>query len=171
MIKYFIEAPGVSSGINHSPYAERRDVAYFARPGLVPSVKMSYMLTDRPSYQALEAHYQQIHQRHLRDLFAEDPARGERMHAEAAGLYLDYSKNRITDETLRLLVALAEDRDLRACIDAMFRGDQINSTEKRSVLHTALRAPLGKCLAVAEVPDAGRPVHKVLGRMAKFANQ
>jgi glucose-6-phosphate isomerase len=129
------------------------------------------MLTDRPSYQALEAHYQQIHQRHMSDLFAEDPGRGERMHAEAAGLYLDYSKNRITDETLRLLVALAEDRDLRACIDAMFRGDQINSTEKRSVLHTALRAPLGKCLAVAEVPDAGKPVHKVLGRMAKFANQ
>src|ERR1039458_4486890 len=126
----------------------------------MPSVKMSYMLTDRLSYQALEAHYQQIHQRHLRDLFAEDPGRGERMHAEAAGLYLDYSKNRITDETLRLVVALADDCGLRARIDAMFRGDQINSTEKRSVLHTALRAPLGKCLAVAHVPDAGKPVHR-----------
>jgi glucose-6-phosphate isomerase len=132
---------------------------------------MAYMLTDRPSYQALEAHYQQIHQRHLRDLFAEDPARGERMRAEAAGLYLDYSKNRITDETLRLLVALADDCGLRGRIDAMFRGDQINSTEQRSVLHTALRAPLGKCLAVAQVPDAGQPVHDVLGQMAEFANQ
>src|SRR5450759_18002 len=171
MIKYFIEAPGVSSGINHSPFAERRDVAYFARPGLVPSVKMSYMLTDRPSDQALEVHYQQIHQRHLRDLFAEDPARGERMHAEAAGLYLDYAKNRITDETLRLLVALAEDCGLRERIDAMFRGDRINATEKRSVLHTALRAPRGQSLAASAVPDAGEPVHQVLRHMAEFANQ
>src|ERR1039458_6223309 len=102
----------------------------------MPSVKMSYMLTDRLSYQALQAHYQQIHQRYLSDLFAEDPVRGERMHAEAAGLYLDYSKNRITDETLRLLVALADDCGLRARIDAMFRGDQINCTEKRSGLRS-----------------------------------
>src|SRR5450759_5142839 len=102
---------------------------------------MAFMLTDRASYQALAAHYQQMQKRHLRDLFAEDPGRGERMRAEAAGLYLDYAKNRITDETLRLLVALAEECGLRARIDAMFRGDRINSTEKRSVLHTALRAP------------------------------
>src|ERR1035437_2093207 len=109
----------------------------------MPRDKITMMLTDRRSYQALEAHYQQIHQRRLRDLFAEDPARGERMHAEAAGLYLDYAKNRITDETLRLLVALAEDCDLRKRIDAMFRGDKINLTEERSVLQTALRAPRG----------------------------
>src|ERR1035438_5580888 len=108
---------------------------------------MANMLTDRPSYQALEAHYQQIHQRHLRDLFAADAGRGERMRAAAAGLWLDYSKNRITDETLRLLLALAEECGLRARIDAMFRGDKINVTEKRSVLHTALRAPRGQCLA------------------------
>ena len=129
------------------------------------------MLTDRPSYKALEAHYQQIQGRHLRDLFKEDAGRGERFCAEAAGLYLDYSKNRITEETLRLLVALAEDCGLRGRIDAMFRGDKINVTEKRAVLHTALRAPRGKSLAVAQVPEAGKPVQKVLGQMAKFANQ
>ena len=132
---------------------------------------MANMLTDRPSYQALEAHYQQIHQRHLRDLFAEDAGRGERMRAEAAGLYLDYAKNRITDETLRLLVALAEECGLRARIDAMFRGDKINVTEKRGVLHTALRAPRVQSLAAAEVPEAGEPVHQVLEHMATLANQ
>ena len=129
------------------------------------------MLTDRASYHALEAHYREIQKRHLRDLFAEDAGRGQRLRAEAAGLYLDYSKNRITDETLRLLVALAEDCGLRGRIDAMFRGDKINVTEDRSVLHTALRAPRGKCLAVAEVPEAGKPVQRELGHMAKFANQ
>src|ERR1035437_6600337 len=126
----------------------------------MPSVKMAFMLTDRPSYQALEAHYQQIHQRHLRDLFAEDPARGERMHAEAAGLYLDYAKNRITDETLRLLVALAEDCGLRERIDAMFRGDKINLTAERNGLHPAPRAPRGQSLGAGAVPDAGEPVHQ-----------
>ena len=116
---------------------------------------MTTMLTDRPSYQALQAHYQQIRKRHLRDLFAEDPERGERMRAEAAGLYLDYAKNRITAETLRLLMALAEDCGLRERIDAMFRGDPINNTEKRAVLHTALRAPRGQSLAASTVPEAG----------------
>ncbi|MCX6630904.1 MAG: glucose-6-phosphate isomerase, partial [Candidatus Solibacter sp.] len=129
------------------------------------------MLTDRPSYQALEAHFQQIKERHLRDLFAEDAGRGEWMRAEAAGLYLDYAKNRINGETLRLLVALVEECGLRERIDAMFRGDKINVTEHRSVLHTALRAPRGKCLAVGAVPEAGKPVQKELGHMAKFANQ
>jgi glucose-6-phosphate isomerase len=132
---------------------------------------MANMLTDRPSYQALEAHYQQIRERHLRDLFAEDAGRGERMRAAAAGLWLDYSKNRITDETLRLLVALAEECGLRARIDAMFRGDKINVTEKRSALHTALRAPRGQSLAAGEVPEAGEPVHQVLEHMATLANQ
>ena len=93
------------------------------------------------------------------------------MSAEAAGLYLDYSKNRITDETLRLLVALAEECGLRERIDAMFRGDKINVTEKRSVLHTALRAPRGQSLAAGAVPDAGEPVHQVLDHMAEFARQ
>jgi glucose-6-phosphate isomerase len=129
------------------------------------------MLTDRPSYLALKAHYKEIEKQHLRDLFRKDPARGERMSAEAAGLYLDYSKNRITGETLRLLVTLAKDCGLRKRINAMFRGDKINSTEKRSVLHTALRAPRGQSLAAKAVPDAGEPVHEVLDHMATFANQ
>jgi glucose-6-phosphate isomerase len=129
------------------------------------------MLTDRAAYRALEAHYQQIKHLHLRDLFHEDPSRGTSMSAEAGGLYLDYSKNRITPETLRLLIALAEDCGLRDRIDAMFRGDAINVTEKRAVLHTALRAPTGKSLAAEQVPEAGKPVQKVLGQMAKFANQ
>jgi glucose-6-phosphate isomerase len=132
---------------------------------------MTTMLTDRPTYQALQAHYQQIHTRHLRDLFAEDASRGDRMHAEAAGLYLDYAKNRVTAETLQLLIALAEDCGLRARIDAMFRGDPINTTEKRAVLHTSLRAPRGQILAAPKVPEAGEPVHQVLDHMAEFANQ
>jgi glucose-6-phosphate isomerase len=129
------------------------------------------MLTDLPSYKALEVHYQEIRGRHLRDLFAEDPGRGDRFHAEAAGLYLDYSKNRITDQTVRLLVALANECGLRERIDAMFRGDKINSTEGRSVLHTALRAPRGQSLAAHAVPEAGEPVHRSLEHMAEFANQ
>jgi glucose-6-phosphate isomerase len=128
------------------------------------------MLTDRPFFQALHAHHQQISQRHLRDFFAQEPARGDRLSAEAAGLYLDYSKNRITEETIRLLSALADDARLRDRIEAMFRGDRINVTEKRSVLHTALRAPRGRSLAAAKVPESGEPVHEVLDHMASFAN-
>ena len=116
------------------------------------------MLTDRPSYKALQAHYQQIQQRHLRDFFEKDPARGERMNAEAAGLYLDYSKNRITEETLRLLSALAEDCGLRDRIDAMFQGKKINVTENRAVLHTSLRAPRGQSLAAATVRKCGAAI-------------
>lgn len=100
-------------------------------------------LTERPAWKALEAHYQQIRGLHLRQLFEDDPGRGEPMTVEAVGLYLDYSKNRITDETLKLLVQLAEASALRARIDAMFRGERINLTEKRAVLHVALRAPKG----------------------------
>jgi glucose-6-phosphate isomerase len=136
-----------------------------------PRDKMAFMLTDRASYKALAAHYQQIRERRLQELFDEDAGRGERMRAEAAGLYLDYSKNRITDETLRLLVGLAEECGLRKRIDGMFRGDKINSTEKRSVLHTALRAPRGQCLAAAAVPEAGEAVHQVLEHMAAFVRQ
>ena len=98
-------------------------------------------LTQRPAWKALEAHCQAIKGMHLRQLFADDPKRGERFTAEAAGLYLDYSKNRITDETLHLLVQLAEECGLREHIEAMFRGDAINVTEQRAVLHIALRAP------------------------------
>ena len=107
---------------------------------------------------------------HLRNLFADDPTRGERMTAEAAGVYLDYSKNRVNDETLKLLIALAEQSGLRARIDAMFRGDKINVTEKRAVLHVALRAPKGASIVVDGkniVPE----VHAVLDKMADFANR
>src|ERR1700737_2570172 len=102
---------------------------------------------------------------HLRNLFADDPTRGERMTAEAAGVYLDYSKNRVNDETLKLLIALAEQSGLRGRIDAMFRGDKINVTEKRAVLHVALRAPKGASIVVDGkniVPE----VHAVLDKMA-----
>src|SRR5438874_6222097 len=98
-------------------------------------------LTQRPAWKSLTAHFQQISKLHLRKLFADDPKRGERMTAEAVGLYLDYSKNRVTDETLKLLLQLAEESDLRGRIDAMFRGEKINITENRAVLHVALRAP------------------------------
>ena len=102
---------------------------------------MSQLLTRRKSWRALAAHHKTLAATHLRELFAADQTRGERLNAEAAGLYLDYSKNRVTDETLRLLLALAEECGLRARIEAMFRGDKINITENRAVLHTALRAP------------------------------
>ena len=127
-------------------------------------------LTERPQWRALVEHRGQIERRHLRELFAADPSRGERLVAEAAGLYLDYSKNRITDETLRLLLALADACSLRERIDAMFRGDKINTTERRAVLHVALRAPPSERIHVEGrnvVPD----VHAVLDRMAAFSSR
>src|SRR5271170_3869334 len=130
----------------------------------------SLPLRQRPAWSALEAHHQQVKGLHLRQLFAEDPKRGERLAVEAAGIYLDYSKNRVTDETLRLLLDLAEQCGVRARIDAMFRGDTINVSEKRAVLHVALRAPLGASIEVGGhnvVPD----VHEVLARMTAFADQ
>src|SRR5215470_16478266 len=105
-------------------------------------------LTKRPAWKALATHYKEMNSWHLRDLFADDAHRGQRLTAEAAGLYLDYSKNRITEETVRLLVAIAEESGLRARIDAMFRGDKINITENRAVLHIALRAPRGTTIVV-----------------------
>ena len=105
-------------------------------------------LPARASWKALAAHHERIRDRHLRTLFAEDPKRGERLAVEAAGLYLDYSKNRVTDETLGLLVRLAEESGLRARTEAMFRGDKINVTEDRAVLHVALRAPRGASIIV-----------------------
>ncbi len=121
-------------------------------------------LTERPAWKALQAHYNEIHNRHLRTLFSEDPKRGERLTAEAAGLYFDYSKHRVTDETMRLLLALADDRGLRARIDAMFRGDKINVTEKRAVLHVALRAPRGTSILV-DGKNVVPEVHEVLDRI------
>jgi glucose-6-phosphate isomerase len=128
------------------------------------------VLTHRPEWRALEMHYQAIRDVHLRRLFADDPGRGERLTAEAAGLFFDYAKNRITDETLRLLIALAEACDLRARIDAMFRGERINATENRAVLHVALRAPRGAVILV-DGANVVSEVHEVLDRMAAFAEQ
>ncbi|HEX6471110.1 MAG TPA: glucose-6-phosphate isomerase [Streptosporangiaceae bacterium] len=127
-------------------------------------------LRDRPAWQALERHHAQIEGRHLRDLFADDPERGERLCAEAAGLYLDYSKNRVTDETLRLLVQLARESDLEQRRDMMFAGKPINTSEHRSVLHVALRMPKGTSLMVDGV-DVVAQVHDVLDRMAAFASR
>ena len=127
-------------------------------------------LTDRPQWRALEQHCQQIGQRHLRELFAEDPKRGERLTAEAAGLYLDYSKNRVTDETLGLLVRLADACGLADRIAAMFRGDKINTTEGRAVLHVALRAPASERILV-DGADVVPEVHAVLNRMAEFSDR
>jgi glucose-6-phosphate isomerase len=125
-------------------------------------------LTRRPAWQALEAHYQRIRNLHLRTLFADDPERGERMTAEAVGIYLDFSKHRITDETLTLLLRLAEESGLRSRIEAMFRGGKINVTEKRAVLHVALRAPQGQSILV-DGEDVVPQVHAVLDKMADFS--
>ena len=127
-------------------------------------------LPARESWLALEKHFETIKETHLRDLFASDPDRGERLVLEDVGLYLDYSKNRVTDETLRLLLALAQESDLGGRIEAMFRGDKINETEGRAVLHTALRSPRGTIVMVDGmnvVPE----VHAVLDRMSTFANR
>jgi glucose-6-phosphate isomerase len=127
-------------------------------------------LRERPAWAALERHHQAVRETHLRDLFAADPTRGERLAAEGAGIYLDYSKNRVTDETLALLRQLAEESGLAERTDAMFRGDRINVTEDRSVLHVALRMPRGRSLVVDGV-DVVAEVHEVLDRMAVFAEK
>jgi glucose-6-phosphate isomerase len=127
-------------------------------------------LRSRPAWAALTAHYEAIRRVHLRDLFAADPGRGERLTAQAAGLYLDYSKNRITDETVALLIDLAEQCGLAERIEAMFTGRRINTTENRSVLHVALRLPRDASLTV-EGTDVVAEVHEVLDRMAAFASQ
>jgi len=127
-------------------------------------------LRDRPAWAALQSHYEEIRRLHLRDLFAADESRGERFVAEGGGLYLDYSKNRITAETVGLLVALAEQSGLAERIEAMFRGDRINTSENRSVLHVALRMPRSASLLVDGV-DVVAEVHEVLDRMTSFANE
>jgi glucose-6-phosphate isomerase len=130
----------------------------------------SEALTTRPAWKALEAHHRKVQALHLRNLFADDPKRGERMTAEAVGIFLDYSKNRITDETLKLLLQLAEDCGLRTRIDAMFGGEKINITEKRAVLHVALRAPKGASIVV-DRENVVAQVHAVLDKMTAFANK
>ena len=131
---------------------------------------MSAPLRQRKSWKALETHYLEINSRHLRDLFAEDPGRGERLRCEAVGIYLDYSKNRITDETLSLLIELANESGLALHRDAMFAGEHINVSEDRAVLHVALRMPKGTPLVVDGV-DVVAQVHAVLDQMTDFANR
>src|SRR6059058_3178942 len=127
-------------------------------------------LTERQAWNALAAHHQKVRDLHLRKLFADDPTRGERMTIDALGLYLDYSKNRVTDDTLKLLVQLAEESGLRGRIDAMFRGEKINITENRAVLHVALRAPRGASIVV-DGENVVPQVHAVLDKMAHFSNR
>lgn len=133
------------------------------KKGIIP-------LRKRPAWKALKTHYKEVKGLHLRKLFADDPKRGERMCTEASGLYLDYSKNRIIDETLNLLIRLAEESGLRERIDAMFRGDRINITENRAVLHVALRAPRGASIIV-DGENVVPHVHAVLDKMAEFCGR
>ena len=127
-------------------------------------------LTQQPAWQALQRHFEEVKETHLRELFADDDRRGERYTAKAAGLYLDYSKNRVTDETLRLLIRLAEESGLREKIDAMFRGEKINITEDRAVLHVALRVPRDASILV-DGDNVVPEIHAVLDRMSDFANR
>jgi len=135
-----------------------------------PQAVTSELQTKRPVWKALETHYKRVRELHLRDLFANDPTRGERMVAQGAGIYLDYSKNRITDHTLKLLTQLAEESGLQARIDGMFRGAKINNTEKRAVLHVALRAPRGASIFVDGKNVVPR-VQAVLDKMSHFCTR
>src|SRR5882724_1820303 len=138
--------------------------------GTAPLTARPAPLTARPAWKALAAHHEKVRDLHLRTLFEHDPKRGERLTAEAAGLYLDYSKNRVTDETLDLLLQLAEESGLRARIEAMFGGERINITENRAVLHTALRAPRGTSIIV-DGDNVVPLVHAVLDKMSDFADR
>ena len=133
-----------------------------------PLTKMR--LTDRPAWKGLQAHAQKARALHLRDLFANDSERGQKLAAEAGGLYLDYSKNRVTGETILLLLQLAEESGVRQRIEAMFKGEKINRTENRAVLHVALRAPRGASIVV-DGKNVVPGVHEVLDRMAEFSNR
>jgi glucose-6-phosphate isomerase len=141
-----------------------------ARAAKVTKSQSHRPLTKRKAWKALQAHYKKVRKLHLRDLFADDPERGERMTAEAVGLFLDYSKNCITRKTLKLLLQLAEESSLQARIESMFRGDKINATEKRAVLHVALRAPRGASIVV-DGENVVPQVHAVLDKMADFSNR
>src|SRR5246127_173898 len=135
-----------------------------------PQPQVKKQAIKQSAWKALTSHYKSVSKLHLRKLFADDPKRGTRLTVEAVGLYLDYSKNRVTDETLKLLLRLAEESGLRERIEAMFRGDKINITENRAVLHTALRAPRGTSVVV-DGENVVPQVHAVLDKMADFANR
>jgi glucose-6-phosphate isomerase len=127
-------------------------------------------LTQRPAWKALQDHSQKVKSLHMRNLFADDPQRAERFSLEALGIYLDYSKNRITGETIPLLLDLAETSDLRRRIDAMFNGEKINITEQRAVLHVALRTPKNQSILV-DGENVVPKVHQVLAKMSAFADR
>src|SRR6267154_2408366 len=135
-----------------------------------PQPQAKKRATKPSAWKALAAHYKTISELHLRQLFADDPKRGQRMAIEAVGLYLDYSKNRVTDETLNLLLQLARESGLRERIDAMFSGEKINITEKRAVLHIALRAPKDESIIV-DGKNVVPEVHAVLDKIADFSNR
>jgi glucose-6-phosphate isomerase len=151
------------------PSQEQQENKMATRTDAVASSEIT-ALPKREAWKALQTHYEKIKDMHLRELFARDAKRGERLTAESAGIFLDYSKNRITDETLKLLLQLAEESGLRSRIDAMFRGDKINFTEKRSVLHVALRAPKGATI-LADGHNVVPDVHAVLDKMTAFSNR
>src|SRR6516164_6708678 len=133
--------------------------------------RIKKLIQAKPSaWKALRNHYNKMKAVHLQDLFAADPLRGEKMTAEGAGLYLDYSKNIVTPHTLRLLIDLAEESGLQARIDAMFRGEKVNTTERRAALHVALRAPKGTSIYV-DGANVVPTVHAVLDRMGYFCNR
>src|SRR5215472_12549605 len=135
-----------------------------------PQPQVKKQTTKQSAWKALTSHYKAASKLHLQQLFADDSKRGQRMAVEAVGLYLDYSKNRVTDETLKLLGQLAEHSGLRARIDAMFRGEKINITEKRAVLHVALRAPKDASILV-DGKNVVPEVHAVLEKMADFSER
>src|SRR6516225_3638326 len=130
----------------------------------------SHLVAETTAWKSLQAHREKVRDLHLKKLFADDPGRGERMTVEAVGLFLDYSKNRITPETVDLLLQLASEAGLRAKIDAMFRGEKINITEKRAVLHVALRAPRSASIVV-DGENVVPQVHAVLDKMSGFADR
>src|ERR1700692_2058415 len=135
-----------------------------------PTSSSAAPLVETPAWKALAAHYEKIRSIHLRTLFADDPQRGERMALAAEGLYFDYSKHRATGETLRLLIAIANKTGLRDRTEAMFRGEKINVTEKRAVLHVALRAPRDASIVI-DGKNVVPEVHEVLDRMTDFSNR
>src|SRR6185437_1627689 len=161
---------GCRPGSRTRTTSSRTSLGRWTRSASVPPMPETSALTQRPEWQALQRHYDQHGSDHLRDLFAADAQRGERLTVEAEGIYLDYSKHRVTEETMRLLVALAEACGLRERIDAMFRGDRINVTENRSVLHVALRAPRDASIVV-DGTDVVEEVHAVLDRMGDFSDR
>ncbi|MEO9122250.1 MAG: glucose-6-phosphate isomerase, partial [Burkholderiaceae bacterium] len=142
--------------------------AVSAAPPGSTAIPSGPILTDLPAWKALQSHYQAMRGTHLRELFDQDPLRGEHFAVEAAGVYLDYSKNRITSQTISLLMDLAEHRGLRQHIEAMFTGQEINKSERRPVLHVALRAPASENIFV-EGQNVVPSVHAVLERMAQFS--